>query len=263
MLEPWAWEHKRWKKWPYWHLVERFHLKGAGRVLATSRLEAENLADFVGAERIDTIPLALTEEVGPDYDRARHELGWTPEETILLYLSRIHQKKGLHLLLDALKTCSLVDGEATRLVVVGDGPDEYVEQLRTFVEDHRQQLPPVDWEGGVWGCKKWKYMQGADLFCLPTHSENFGLVVLEACQVGTPVLTTTGTPWRMLEDWGSGLVVHPNVGALQGALTRYLSDWTWTKTDRDRLAKKTRERFDMSVVGQQYTALYEELLGKK
>ena len=43
--------------------------------------------------------------------------------------------------------------------------------------------------GAVWGEERWKYFQGADLFCLPTHSENFGLAVLEACQVGTPALT--------------------------------------------------------------------------
>ncbi len=263
MLEPWAWGHKTWKKRPYWHLVERFHLQRADRVLATSQLEAENLAAFVGSKHIETIPLALTEDVKPDYEHARQSIGWSPDEIVLLYLSRIHPKKGLHLLLEALMWCSETAREQVRVVVVGNGPDEYVERLHDIAHDNRHQLPPIDWEGGVWGDRKWTYMQGADLFCLPTHSENFGLVVLEACQVGTPVLTTTGTPWGLLEDWDSGLVVEPDASALQSAIQEYLMHWTWTGDDRRRLARRTRERFDMSVVGPQYERIYDHMLEDK
>jgi glycosyltransferase involved in cell wall biosynthesis len=78
------------------------------------------------------------------------------------------------------------------------------------------------------------------LFCLPTHSENFGLAVLEACQVGTPVLTTTGTPW--VEDLGNGTgyISEPTAESIRETLARYfarerhspaerqaLSDWAW------------------------------------
>jgi glycosyltransferase involved in cell wall biosynthesis len=259
MLEPWAWQHKKWKKRPYWYLAERVHLQNAHRVLATSSLEAKNLTSFVGEEDIETIPLALTEDVAPEYERARQTLGWDSEDTVLLYLSRVHPKKGLHLLLEG-----MASGEPTyenvRIVVVGDGPDEYVERVQDLADRNRGQLPPIEWEGGVWGDRKWAYMQGADLFCLPTHSENFGLVVLEACQVGTPVLTTTGTPWTVLTEWNSGFLVEPTVPALQSAIQEYITSWTWTKEDRRRLARRTRARFDMSVVGPQYKNVYEKVI---
>ena len=124
---------------------------------------------------------------------------------------------------------------------------------------YEYQLPPISWEGAVWGDEKWTYLQGADLFCLPTHSENFGLVVLEACQVGTPVLTTTGTPWQLLEDWESGLIAEPNHESVLEALERYVASFTWSDADRERLARRTRERFALSTIGPQFIDLYEQV----
>lgn len=259
MLEPWAWDHKKWKKWPYYQLVERSHLHGADRVLATSDLEAQNLADFVPAEQVQTIPLALSEDVGPNYEAARNQRGWAPDERVLVYLSRLHEKKGMHMLLESLVALPAEQTESLRLVVVGDGPEAYRDRLHTIEQTHVDQLPPIDWEGAVWGDEKWTYLQGADLFCLPTHSENFGIVILEACQVGTPVLTTTGTPWHFLEEWGGGLVVDPTPLALQSALQRYVTSFSWSGHDRQQLAAQTRERFSLPIVGQQYLELYKRL----
>ena len=67
--------------------------------------------------------------------------------------------------------------------------------LRRFAERTPPHCRRIEWKGAVWGEARWPYFQGADLFCLPTHSENFGLAILDACQVGTPALTTTETPW--------------------------------------------------------------------
>ncbi|MCS4149366.1 glycosyltransferase involved in cell wall biosynthesis [Salinibacter ruber] len=260
MLEPWAWAHKKWKKWPYYLLVERRHLQGAGRVLATSDLEAQNLAEFVPADQVHTIPLALTEDVGPNCAAARAQRGWPSDETVLVYLSRLHEKKGMHELLKGVAALPAEQTESLRLVVVGDGPSEYRERLRRIEDEHNEQLPRIDWEGAVWGEEKWTYLQGADLFCLPTHSENFGLVVLEACQVGTPVLTTPGTPWQFLEDWNSGLIAEPDPESLRSALDTYLSSFGWTTEDRHRLAGRTRDRFGLSTVGPQYVDLYQTVV---
>jgi len=257
MLEPWAWRHKRWKKWPYYHLVERTHLQGASRVLATSPLEGSNLSDIVTSDAVQVLPLAITEDIGPDYEAARAKRGWGPGEDVVVYLSRIHEKKGLHMLLQSLTDLQASATQSLRLVIVGDGPAEYCEQLRDLEEKHADRLPPIDWEGAVWGREKWTYLQGADLFCLPTHSENFGLVVLEACQVGTPVLTTTGTPWRFLEDWDSGLIANPTPSSIRTALKRYISSFTWSPEDRYRLADRTRDRFSLSTVGARYVEMYQ------
>ena len=255
MLEPWAWNHKRWKKKPYYHLFEQSHLNGAEAVLATSALETQNLRPFVKAPLITSIPLALPDDVPPDYAAARYNLGWPDDETVLVYLSRVHEKKGMHLLLQALAGVDEVP-KRTRLVVVGDGPDNYLDRLHRIATQHEASLPPIDWVGPIWGEKKWRYLQGADLFCLPTHSENFGLVVLEASQVGTPVLTTNQTPWGFLENWDAGIVTAPESDAVRDGLRRFFDTFSWDSAARRRFAERTRERFDLSVVGPQYVEVY-------
>jgi len=262
MLEPWALEHKSWKKKPYYALVERWHLNGAERVLATSDQEKKNLRRFVGETTIEAIPLALSEEVRPDHRRARRALGWPEDERVLLYLSRVHPKKGLHLLLEALTSVEGVRSQA-RLVVVGPGPDNYVQRLKQYVENHADQLPPVQWEGPVWGDAKWAYLQGADLMCLPTYSENFGIVVQEALQVGTPVLTTNTTPWAFLTEWEAGFIVAPDKKAIEEAVTSFLTTFTWNDEKRQELASRTRTRFDITSVGPRYLKLYASVMGSR
>lgn len=259
MLEPWAWAQKKWKKRPYYAAVERFHLQGAYCVLATSEQEKSNLRAFVAETQLQSIPLAITDEVGPAYSEAREALGWPDDERVLLYLSRVHPKKGLHMLLEALVDLPSSATENTRLVVVGPGPDDYVERLQSYSRQHQDQLPEVVWKGPVWGNEKWSYIQGADLMCLPTHSENFGIVVLETLQVGTPVLTTDTTPWSFVETWEAGYVVSPQVGEIRKALSDFYASFNWCCGRRQELAKKTRDHFKLPVLGRRYCKLYKSI----
>lgn len=257
MLEPWAWRHKRWKKWPYFHCIEKRYLQGARALLATAPQEAGRLRGFVPRQRIETLPLGLTGTAQPDYDRARALLDWPAEERVLLFLSRIHVKKGLDLLLDALR--SVKNPAPTRLVIVGDGAPEYVAQLQRFAKEHAAGLPRIDWVGAVWGEERWKYFQGADLFCLPTHSENFGLAVLEACQVGTPVLTTGETPWAQELAGGRGLICAPRTEEIQRALKRFFSGEQRTPEARAELAEWAWTRFHWDALAERYVEFYRSI----
>lgn len=246
MLEEWAWKHRWWKKFPYWHLVEKRWMRHAACVLATAEPEAARIREFLPATRIETLPLGLTGAARPDYEGARAKLGWARGERVLLYLSRIHEKKGLDLLLGALVDLHGSVPPGTRLVIVG--PDEqpnYAARCRAYASEHAAQLPHVEWRGAVWGEERWTYLQGADLFCLPSHSENFGLAVLEAVQVGTPALTTTGTPWATALQ-SRGFICEATRREVAAALTRFfaspppgrvaLSQWAWATYHWDALA---------------------------
>ena len=257
MLEPWAWRHKRWKKWPYFHFVEKRHLTRANAVLATAAQEAMRLRGFLPAQRIETLPLGMTGGAKPDYQRARGHLGWANEERVLLFLSRIHVKKGLDLLLRALASMEL--SAPTRLVIVGDGEPGYVAQLRRFADGNARVLPRIDWVGAVWGEERWKYFQGADLFCLPTHSENFGLAVLEACQVGTPVLTTIETPWAEELAGGRGFICAPRIEDVRRELARFFASEKWTHEARAALAEWAWARFHWDALAERYESLYRSL----
>lgn len=250
MLEPWAFRHKAWKKRPYFHLFERPALRGAAALLATSALEARGLEAWFPPELIRVLPLGIEPEAAPVYEEARRALGWVAGEPVVVFLSRLHEKKGLHLLIEA---WAAIDAPG-RLVIVGDGEPGYVDPLKA----RTASLPSVQWIGPRWGRDKWPYLQGADLFCLPSFSENFGFAVLEALLVGTPVLTTPATPWGEL---GAGLPVtltEPAVGPLTAALTAFRRAPRQPEP-RAAVHREVVARFAWSNLATRYLALYREL----
>lgn len=258
MLEPWAWRHKRWKKLPYWHLVEAPWIRRASCVLATAAGEARRLAKFLPATRIETLPLGLTGSAAPEYEQARKLLGWKSDERVLLFLSRIHEKKGLDLLLHALTEVQIP--KPCRLVIVGpDEQPEYTARCRQFATFHAERLPAIEWKGPIWGEDRWPYLQGADLFCLPTHSENFGLAVLEACQVGTKTLTTTETPWSEVLPTRGGLIATPTTESIAHQLRAFFVSAPATREQRESLSNWARPTYAWSALAPRYVSLYQDL----
>lgn len=275
MLEPWARRHKWWKKWPYFHLVEKPWIKTAACILATGEPEAGRLRCMFPRGRVESLPLGLTAATRPGYEDARRALGWGADETVLVFISRIHVKKGLDLLLAALaesgadtpvRTGTVQTGvSASRLRLVIVGPEEqpaYAARCREFAVTNAARLPRIDWPGAMWGDARWPYFQGADLFCLPTHSENFGLAVLEALQVGTPALTTTGTPWAATLTDGRGFIATPDVGGIRAQLEDFLSQPRRTPAQRAAISDWAWANFDWDVLAPRYIALYASLLEK-
>jgi glycosyltransferase involved in cell wall biosynthesis len=111
--------------------------------------------------------------------------------------------------------------------------------------------------GPVWGKKKERLLAQADLFVLPTLSENFGIVVAEALAHAVPVLTTTGAPWRLLVEEGCGWWVAPTIDGVKAGLAEALA----MPTENLRaMGKRGRTivaaRFSWDEIAQQMVALY-------
>jgi glycosyltransferase involved in cell wall biosynthesis len=257
MLEPWAWRHKWWKKWPYYFLREHAHLAGAAALLATSLPEQQTLRERLPEQRVEMIPLGISETPEPDYHRAREKLGWKEDDWVLLFLSRIDPKKGLPLLFEALASIPKSWPSRLRVVVAGGGEPRYTTQLEGLA---RKVGAPVEWVGPLDDAAKWPWLQGADLFCLPSHSENFGYAVLESCLVGTPVLTTTATPWQQLPQISGGWLVEPDAAALAGALQQIFSRKRVDAASRRALADWARQNFLWPNLIKGYTRLYDTVL---
>lgn len=258
MLEPWAFRHRRWKKLPYFWLLERRFLLGAKSLFVTSKMEAEHLRRIIEHPLVEILPLGCRDRRGPDFDEARQRLGWRDNERVFLFLSRIDVKKGLHMLLEALAQ-SHRDWSDWRLVIVGDGDPHYVMSLKKTAETVASRLPVVDWVGPVWGDRRWPYLQGADLFCLPTHSENFGIAVLEALHAGTPVLTTTGTPWKDFADTNGIFICDATTTSIHDCLemATVKIGSGWHEFDRNRLAEWAESHFSWSILVEEYVKAYE------
>jgi glycosyltransferase involved in cell wall biosynthesis len=132
----------------------------------------------------------------------------------LLFMSRIHPKKGLPLLLEAWAPLAAVRPD-WRLVIAGPDEGGHAAEVVARAAELRVEL---SFSGMIEGETKAKALANADLFVLPTANENFGLVVAEALAAGTPVITTTGTPWKGLQTHSAGWWVPQERDALKAAL---------------------------------------------
>lgn len=136
----------------------------------------------------------------------------------ILFLSRVHPKKGIDLLIEAVEQ---LPANTLQITIAGEGDAAYVEELKQLAIQ-RKVAHQFHFIGGVYGVQKWELYQQSDLFVLPTYSENFGIVVPEALYTGLPVLTTTGTPWQELETENCGWWIDLNVVNLTRTLNEAL-----------------------------------------
>lgn len=175
----------------------------------TSKAEAEEVASLQLRSPSFVLPLGLempSRPILPDPQRSRHpsdpvrnhvrqNLGCAPGQPLLLFLSRIHPKKGLDLLLQALADLNDRNSDHSTagpcLAIAGSGDPAYVQALQDWAAERSLQ-PQLRWLGFVAGEQKQRLLQAADCFLLPSQSENFGIAVLEAMAAGLPVLTTPG-----------------------------------------------------------------------
>ena len=212
MLDEWSMSQKPLKKKTFLRLCGQRFFSQATTVHFTAQAEMEQAMRWIPAEgraRVQCYALDLSSysplpgpepalKVFPELRNDRRKL---------LFLSRLHPKKGVELLLHAasiLKTTSL----PFQLIIAGPGDDSYVGQLKRLAASLGVQ-DVTFFPGMVRGTEKRSLFQLADVFVLPTYQENFGLVLAEAMACGTAVITTRGTDiWQELQNGGARIVEY-------------------------------------------------------
>lgn len=226
MAEPWALNYRKRKKQLAWFLYQNRDLKSARILHATSEQEAKSLRGLGLKNPIAVVPN------GVDIPPLRKEIKKSERLRTLLFLSRIHPVKGLVNLVDA---WNLVRPKGWRVLIVG--PDEVGHRKELQERISRYQLNnQFEFIGPVYDQRKLKLFSNADVFILPSFSENFGIAVAEALANGIPVITTKGTPWRDLVSNNCGWWVDTGVEPLAEAI-------------RDALSLSDTERVEMGLRG--------------
>lgn len=255
MLEPWAINHRKWKKKLAWALYQGRDLRGAALLHATADIEESNARALGLNGPFAVVPNGVALPDHPSTDR----IAAGPRDTqTALFVSRIHPKKGLPMLLEAWAT---LRPAGWQLVIAGPDEDGHSAELEAQIAqlglgEHVHLIGPV------YGSEKEALFQTADLFVLPTYSENFGIAIAEALAYEVPVLTTHGAPWELLETHRCGWWVEPSRDAILSGLRAAiaLSDAERREMGR-RGSAMVAERFDWGGIAMQFQHHYETLLG--
>jgi glycosyltransferase involved in cell wall biosynthesis len=231
-LSGWALEHARWKKKIAWAVAQGRVVAAADCLHATAEEEYRDLRRL-GLKRpvcvipngVDVPPEGLELVTDPDAAGLARPLARRPAPSglpgpprVLLYIGRLHVKKGVDRLLRAW-TALAPERPDWCLHIVGPDDGGHAAQLRALAAELRS--PRVSFSGAIEGAPKQALYRRAALHVLPSHSENFGMTVAESLACGTPVITTQGTPWSGLVrescGWWIELGVEPLVEALSVA----------------------------------------------
>ena len=253
MLEPWSLSQKKWKKKLAWWLYQRNDVQKSACVFTTAKMEAEHVCKLGITTRKAVIPNGIETDAYP----CKSSVEGVKKQ--VLFLSRVHVKKGIELLFEAWKRLHS-DYVDWQLLVIGNGEAEYIHSLENRVEslglkDSIKILPPV------FGEAKIKVYQESAIFCLPSFSENFGMVIAEAMSCGTPVITTTNCPWEILNETNTGWCVDLSVENLEHALREAMGmDANALYDIGQRASKLIYDNFDYRSVTRKTLRLYEWLL---
>lgn len=248
MLDPWfkrTYPLKHLKKSLYWPWGDYRVLRDAKAVLFTCEEEKLLARQSFGLYRANEVVVSYG-TAGPAGDAVAQRAAFLsryPElrgKRLLLFLSRIHVKKGCDLLIEAF---ARVAGADPSLHLVMAGPDQT--GWRPELERRAASLEVPDritWAGMLTGDMKWGAFYAAEVFALPSHQENFGVAVAEALACSLPVLISNKVNiWREIIEDGAGLVAEDT----EAGMTRLLQEWlALPPPARQEMARRARRCFE-------------------
>lgn len=271
MLDPYfkrAFPLKHLKKWLYWIPAEYWVLRGAYRVLFTSETE-KHLAKksfWLHRWKPHVVPYGASGPVGDPEVQKQTFFAQCPAaigRRYLLFLGRIHPKKGCDMLINAFAKIAF-DDSALDLVMAGPDQQQWSEQLRRMAEA-AGIADRVHWPGMVTGDAKWGAFFGSEAFILPSHQENFGIAVAEAMACGKAVLLSDKV--NIAEDianCGAGLV---ELDTPDGSL-RLLQRWIdMPEQERKNIGERAlvcfQQRYDMKENAKTILRLFQDAIQMK
>ena len=248
MLDPWfkhTYPLKHLKKWLYWPWADYRLLRDATAVLFTCEeeklLARKSFWLYKATEDVinygTKTPPSDAEALRAIFYSAYPEMR---EKRVLLFLSRIHEKKGCDLLIEAFARVANLDSSLHLMVA---GPDQTGLVAKLQAQAQRLSIANrISWPGMLQGDMKWGAFYASEAFVLSSHQENFGIAVAEAMGCGLPVLISNKVNiWRESEADGGGIVNDDTVEGTERTLRLWLS---FDNEGRKKMSAQANASFD-------------------
>ncbi|BAY74457.1 hypothetical protein NIES25_08700 [Nostoc linckia NIES-25] len=262
LLCEWSLQQSTHKKQTYLKVIEKANLNASQMLHFTSEKEQQEVS-LLGLHKPNfVLPLgiSLPTTITDARQRLRQQFNIPRDEPVILFLSRLHSKKGLEYLIPAL-------GKLTHhrftFILAGNGTPDYEAQIESLLVSHglRDRTFVV---GFVEGQTKDILMQGSDLFVLTSHSENFAVSVLESLAVGVPVLVTPGVALASVVKQNQlGYVPDLDVAAIAQALEDYLNNTQIAQNMGEQARKLISEKYTLEKTALQMQQIYQTVLQKE
>jgi glycosyltransferase involved in cell wall biosynthesis len=262
MLDPWSLSQSAIKKRLYLALRLRHDLNNAAAIHFTDEVERDLTAPLkltapALVERliIDLHDFASLPPRGQF--RAKYRELLTDDRPIVLFLGRLHHKKGLELLIPAM--ADVKPGNAVLVIAGPDSGDGYRARLEALA---RQQgiADRTLFTGMLYGGDRVAALVDADVFALPSYQENFGVAVIESLAAGTPVVISDQVNiHRQISENRLGGVVRTDASSVAAELTRWLTDATLRQDASRRAPEFVRAQYDREQIARRWAEHYARL----
>lgn len=254
-------QRRPWLKRLSLRLIERPLLARAAAVHFTSTQEEAEARGLGSAFRGAVVPLGVEPSV-PTRSQAllaRHPT--LQGATCLLFLSRVDPKKNLEGLLQAVALCQDIPGLV--LLVAGDGDAAYVDRLKQLANDLGLERRVV-WAGRLDGMDKAGAFAAAEVFVLPSFSENFGIAAAEALAAGLPCILGKGVALANdVAAAGAGLAIDPTAIAIADAIQQIMRSEELRGSMKNAASALASDRLSAQAMGSGLVALYSGILAGK
>jgi glycosyltransferase involved in cell wall biosynthesis len=256
MLDPWfkrRYPLKHLKKWLYWPWGEYRVLRDAAAVVFTCEeerlLARQSFWLYRAREVVGSYGTSEPPADGPRLSEAFFSaFPALRNKRLLLFLGRIHEKKGCDLLIEALARVA-DQAPDVHLVMAGPGDEALTRQLQSRARS-LGLAERISWPGMLSGDLKWGAFHACEVFCLPSHQENFGIAVVEAMACGKPVLISDKVNiWREIAEDQAGFVEPDTLDGTTALLQRWLAATPLELgTMREAALRSFAQRFRMEQV---------------
>lgn len=267
MLAPWAMAHKRWKKFLPWLIYQKGDVARANCIFTTAKIETEWVCNLGFSNSIVEIPL------GTDIEGVNVLASHAKPTKFLCFVGRIYPVKGLDLLIKAWARVKRTVAD-WHLILIGPDQAGYMKELEKLATSLNLSVchdrfdnaisSDIAFLGPLYGYDKTRVLLDSRGLLLPSYTENFGGVVVDALALGLPVLASRATPWEVLQDNGCGWQFELTPESLSESLLAFIN-----KTDAERREMGARgrrlveEKYTWDAIGRDMVKAYEAILSKR
>lgn len=255
----WSLQQSPRKKQVYLNAIERSNLNGSQALHLTSKQEQTEISQLNLTAPNFILPhgLSIPAAIPDARQKLRQLLQVSEDKPVILFMSRLHPKKGLDYLIPAL---GKLDSQSFTFVIAGNGSSEYEAELDRLAITAGIQHCTRRF-GFVSGEVKNLLLQGADVFVLTSHSENFGIAVLEALATGIPALVTPGVALSsVLKQERVGYVTELNIDTIASSIEYCLNNLPELKQKGTRACQLVKQNYTWDCIAKSLIITYQNIL---